>query len=72
MVSLEFKLSDLGKIDIELDGPLPLGELIRRYGPASGEDAGSYIAVRAGEVIQEDSLIHDGETVILLPAISGG
>jgi sulfur carrier protein ThiS len=72
MVTLHFKLNELGTVTLETNQPEQLDLLIKRCAAGSENDPGGYIAIRNGKVIKGDSLIEDGETVTILPAISGG
>lgn len=72
MVTLQFKLSELGTVTLDIDQPEQLSSLVQRCAAGTDHDPGGYIAVRNGRVIKGDSLIHDGDQVTILPAISGG
>lgn len=72
MVTLKFKLSELGTVTLDIDQPEQLASLIKRCAAGSENDPGGYIAIRNGKVIKGDILIKDEETVTILPAISGG
>jgi sulfur carrier protein len=54
--------------EFSLPGSLTLSQVYKRL----GLDAGSYLAVREGEIITEDRLLKDGDLVKLVPVISGG
>lgn len=72
MVTLHFKLSELGSVTLDIDQPEQLASLVQRCAAGSDNDPGGYIAVRNGRVLKGDSLIEDEDTVTILPAISGG
>ena len=71
MVTLHFKLSELGTVTVEIGRPVRLAELLQQA--AGGKtDSGSCIATRGGKVIGAETLIADGDEVTLFPALSGG
>ena len=71
MVTLHFKLSELGTVTVEIDRPVRLAELLQQA--AGGKtDPGSCIATRDGQVIGAETLITDSDVVTLFPALSGG
>ncbi len=51
-----------------LTGPLTVHQALKRI----GLNAEAYLVVRDGEIITEDLLLHNGETVRVIPVISGG
>lgn len=72
MVTLTFKLTEVGRVSINLPTPLPLSEVVEQSAATSGYRPGGYIAVRGGRVIGADTLIIDGDHIDIFPALSGG
>ena len=72
MVTVNFRMSAVGKVALDLAGPEPWRSLVGRLAPAGEIDAASCIAVRRGVVLKGEDLVHDGDEVDVFPAISGG
>lgn len=72
MVTLTFKLTEVGRVGIDLPTSLPLAEVVERGAAASGYRPGGYIAVRDGRVIAPDTMVVDGDQIDIFPALSGG
>ena len=72
MVVVTFKLSEVGRVELTLNGPERWETVLKRCSATSGIDPGSVIAVRRGTVLGKDDLIKDGDNVDVFPAISGG
>jgi len=72
MVSVNFKLSDIGRIEIRLDRQLTLATLLELCEKQAGIDLWGIIAIRRGQVLTKNSLVEDGDEIDIFPAISGG
>ena len=72
MVILHFKLSPLGRVDLNLAAPLPLTDLLDRAVDKNGVKIGGTMVVRRGMLLAEDELIYDGDELDIYPALSGG
>ncbi len=75
MVTLRFKLMDIGLREVRIAGPLSFAEILQL---AQSESVGScltcndIIAVRKNRIVRGDDLVEDGDEVDIFPAISGG
>lgn len=72
MVTIHFKLTDAGSVEIALDAPRPLEDLLQETARRAGIELGGFIAVRKGKVLKTRDRIHDGDAIDVFPAISGG
>lgn len=72
MVTINFKLSRLGRKTVAIDKPLQLDDVVRICTGSPATELGSYIAIRAGKVITGKDLVADNDVVDLFPAIAGG
>ena len=72
MVSVNFKLFDLGRIEVCIERPEPLGTVLQRCVATADIELGAIIAIRGGVVIQGSQLVEDGDSIDIFPAISGG
>jgi molybdopterin converting factor small subunit len=72
VVTLIFKLTEVGRVSINLPTPLSLCEVVERSVAQSGYRPGGYIAVRGGRVIGAETMIADGDHIDIFPALSGG
>ncbi len=72
MVIVNFKLSEVGRKEIEIEGTEPLEEVLRQCGVAAGVTPGNIIVVRRGHVLRGSDLLEDGDEIDIFPAISGG
>lgn len=72
MVTLTFKLTEVGRVGLDLPTPSPLAEVVERCTAASGYRPGGYIAIRDGRVIGPETMVADGDHILIFPALSGG
>ncbi|MEE4134740.1 MAG: hypothetical protein V2I32_01575 [Desulforhopalus sp.] len=72
MVILHFKLSPLGRVDLNLAAPLALTDLLSRAVEQKDVKIGGTMVVRRGRLLGEDELIYDGDELDIYPALSGG
>jgi molybdopterin converting factor small subunit len=72
MVTVNFKLTDIGRIEISLPRQETLATVLQQCRRQSGIDLGGIIAVRCGQVISRNALVQDGDEIDVFPAISGG
>ncbi len=72
MVTVNFKLTDIGRIEISLRRQETLATVLQQCRRQSGIDLGAIIAVRCGQVISRNDLVQDGDEIDVFPAISGG
>lgn len=72
MVTVNFKLTDIGRIEIPLGRQETLAMVLRQCRRQSGIVIGGIIAVRCGKVITKNDLVQDGDEIDVFPAISGG
>ena len=72
MVSINFKLSDVGRIELYIDNPEPLEKVLQQCSTREGLELGHIIAIRNGSVIKGSDLVENGDAIDVFPAISGG
>jgi hypothetical protein len=72
VVILHFKLSPLGRIDLNLTAPLSLTDLLARAADQNGVKIGGTMVVRRGRLLGQGDLIYDGDELEIYPALSGG
>lgn len=72
MVTITFKLTEVGTVELDLPTPLSLTEVISLCAAKTGYNPGGYIAVRCRTVVRPGDLIKDGDHLDILPALSGG
>lgn len=72
MVTLVFKLSDSGSVQMEVAEPQPLDRVLQKCAAEKDIDLGGFIAIRNGEVITGETIVEDNDIIDIFPAISGG
>jgi molybdopterin converting factor small subunit len=72
VVTLFFKLSPLGRVNLHLEEPDSWHNVLRRAAPDENISPDSVIAVRRGRPLRGDDKILDGDEIEVLPALSGG
>jgi molybdopterin converting factor small subunit len=72
MVTVNFKLSDIGRIEIPLSKQETLATVLQQCRRQSGIELGGIIAVRCGKVMTKSDLVQNGDEIDVFPAISGG
>ncbi|MGB3213120.1 MAG: hypothetical protein WBB19_20625 [Desulforhopalus sp.] len=72
MVSVNFKLTDIGRIEVSLGKHEPLSTVIQRCAAQAGIDLGGIIAIRRGKVLKKSDLVEDRDEIDVFPALSGG
>ena len=72
MVTVNFKLTDIGRIEIALVKQETLATVLQQCRRQAGIELGGIIAVRCGKVITKNDLVQDGDEIDVFPAISGG
>ena len=72
MVTVNFKLTDIGKIKIPFVKRETLATELQQCRRQSGIELGGIIAVRCGKVMSTNDLVRDGDEIDVFPAISGG
>lgn len=72
MVTLLFKLSEIGEVQVETDGTETFKVLLERWAAESGVEIGDVIATRDGKVLPGRNLVREGDVIEVFPAISGG
>ncbi len=72
MVTVNFKLTDLGPVCLDTDRPEKL-EIIFSLCPAEhAKKIGSVIVIRSGKVIGKEALVEPNDILDVYPALSGG
>lgn len=72
MVTIDFKLTEAGRVEFDLPAPMPLVEVLRRCAARTDYTCGSYIAVRKGRVVTGGDMVEDQDHIDIFPALSGG
>jgi sulfur carrier protein ThiS len=72
MVTVTFKLSDIGAVELELTTPQRLDIVLRQCAEIADVEPGGFIAVRNGRVITAETLVEENDNIEIFPALSGG
>ncbi len=72
MVRVNFKLTEVGRIELDLQAPLLFQEVLQHCVVRTGYTPGGYIAVRKGKVVNLGDMIEEGDEIDIFPALSGG
>jgi len=75
VVTVHFKLSDIGRVQLDIVAPTTFENLLEQYALKNGSTvgfAGSVIAVKNGKVFGLQETVEDGDVIDVYPAISGG
>jgi len=72
MVTLRFKLSDIGTIRLDIEGPESFAAILQRCAAETAAEIGDVIATRDGKVLAPESPVQDNDLIDVFPAIAGG
>ena len=72
MVTLHFKMSDRGIVQLNIVAPTTFENLLEQFAFKSGSTVGSVIAVKNGKVFGLQETVENGDVIDVYPAISGG
>lgn len=72
MVTVNFKLSDLGRVQLNIVAPTTFEEVLKLCALKNGSSVGSVIAVKNGKVFSLQETVKSGDVIDVYPAISGG
>ena len=72
MVKVCFRLTEAGEVKVDINEPKTLEWVLKNSAAQAGVELGGVIAIRNGKVIQSETLIDDGDTIDIFPALSGG
>jgi sulfur carrier protein ThiS len=72
MVTVCFRLTDTGEMEIDVAGSKTFEWVLNTCATQARVKFGGVIAIRNGKVITAETLIHDGDTIEVFPALSGG
>jgi molybdopterin converting factor small subunit len=72
MVTINFKLMDIGSIEVDIHKPEPMEKVLQLCDTCSKVDFRAIIAVRNGTIMKGHDLVEDGDIINIFPAISGG
>lgn len=72
MVTVNFKLFEIGRIEVSIEKHETLATLLRHCTAQAGIELGGIIAIRKGKVLKKNDLVEDGDEIDVFPAISGG
>lgn len=72
MVIINFKLSDLGSVQLNVVEPTTFEKILEQFAVKNGSTVGSVIAVKNGKVFGLQETVENGDVIDVYPAISGG
>jgi sulfur carrier protein ThiS len=72
VVTVNFKLSELGRMQLDIAAATTFEEVLEQCALKSGSTVGSVIAVKNGKVFGLQEIVEDGDFIDVYPAISGG
>jgi len=72
MVVINFKLTDVGRVELAIVKPEKLESVLRICAAKSGLELAGIIAIRKSRVIKGNDVVEDGDEIDVFPAISGG
>jgi sulfur carrier protein ThiS len=72
MVTVTFKLSDIGAVELELTMPQRLDIVLQQCAEIADVELGGFIAIRNGRVITAETLVEENDNIVIFPALSGG
>ncbi len=72
MVTVDFKLTEAGRIELDIPVPLTFADLLHCCVDKAGYTSVDCIGVRNGKVLGSGDIITDGDCIDIFPAISGG
>lgn len=72
MVVVHFRLTEAGRVEIEIARPERLEDILLKCAAKAKIQLGGIIAIRNGSVIQRSDLVESGDEIDIFPAISGG
>lgn len=72
MVTVDFRLTDIGEVEVEVNEAKTLEWLLNKSAAQAGIELGGVIVIRNGKVISAETLIDDGDKIEVFPALSGG
>lgn len=72
MVTINFKLSDLGSVQLDIVEPTTFENLLEQFAAKNGSTVGAVIAVKNGKVFGLQETVDNGDIIDVYPAISGG
>ncbi|MBM9602619.1 MoaD/ThiS family protein [Desulfopila inferna] len=72
MVTVIFKLSAAGVVELKLTQPQSLETVLQKCAETAKIELGGFIAIRNGKVITAETLVTENDTIDVFPALSGG
>lgn len=72
MVGVNFKLTDIGRIEVGLEKAETLATVLQQCTAQAGIELGGIIAIREGKVLKKTDLVENRDEIDVFPAISGG
>jgi molybdopterin converting factor small subunit len=72
MVTIHFRLTDIGRLEIHIEKPETLAAVLQLCTAKTDCALGGIIAICKGRVLKESDLVHDGDELDIFPALSGG
>ncbi len=72
MVKINFKLSDIGPMEIQIKKPETLDHVLTLCREQTSIDIGEFIGIRNSRVITREQIVESGDEINICPAITGG
>lgn len=72
MVTITFKISELGIVKVNLNRKMKLSEVLDEIHHNYDEKMGDIIAIRSNKVMRLDDIVNDDDEIVIFPALSGG
>ena len=72
MVTVNFKLMDIGTITVDIHKPETMAKVLQLCRTKPSVDFTTIMAVRNSTIVKSDDLVVDGDVIAIFPAISGG
>jgi sulfur carrier protein ThiS len=72
VVTVNFKLSSLGSVQVDIAHPTTFERILDQCALRTGSTVGSVIATRDGKVLGLQEIVEKADVIDVYPAISGG
>jgi len=72
LVKINFKLSDIEPMEIQIKRPETLDHVLTLCREQASIDIGEFIGIRNSRVITGEQIVENGDEINIFPAISGG
>jgi sulfur carrier protein ThiS len=72
VVTLNFKLSDVGSMQLESTVPVKFEKILNQCIARTASECGEVLAIRNGKVLTSQDIVAESDVIDVYPAISGG